>query len=613
MRNVFAGKRVAGVAALLVLWCLAWAGPAAAQTAAEPPSQCPDDFRAYNGTSEPLACLCPAEATGRGPLWGTDTYTSDSAVCKAAVHAGIIPRSGGAVTVLPQPGRNAYPGTTRNGLSSSNYGRYDASFRFERATAGASPSVVAQAELAAAEAPTQCPDDFRAYGGTSEPLACLCPAEATGRGSLWGTDTYTADSAICKAAVHAGVIPRSGGAVTVVPQPGRSAYPGTTRNGLSSSNYRAYDASFRFLPVASATPAQGASVQPGLAAEAPAQCPDDFRAYDGTSEPLACACPAEATGRGSVWGTDTYTSDSAVCRAAVHAGVIPRSGGAVTVLPQPGRNAYPGTTRNGLSSSNYGAYGASFRFDAPVQRPVIGSAPAQAAAAEEPTLCPDNFVAFNNTTEPLACLCPAEATLRGSLWGTDTYTSDSAICRAAVHAGVIPRTGGAVRVLPQPGRNAYPGTTRNGLSSSNYGAYGASFRFDAPVQRPVIGAAPVQAPVAEMLRTTGKVQLYVTFRTGSADLDISAAGTLGQLREALAADPGLRLVLTGHTDNTGTAQGNIGLSARRAEAVRSWLVAQGIAADRLRTEGKGQTEPVADNTSEPGRALNRRVQAARIP
>ena len=108
------------------------------------------------------------------------------------------------------------------------------------------------------------------------------------------------------------------------------------------------------------------------------------------------------------------------------------------------------------------------------------------------------------------------------------------------------------------------------------------------------------------------MQLYVTFRTGSADLDIGAAPVLGEVRDALLADPSLRLRLVGHTDTTGSAAVNQPLSVRRAEAVRAWLAANGVAADRLAAEGRGPSEPIADNASEAGRALNRRVQAMRV-
>jgi outer membrane protein OmpA-like peptidoglycan-associated protein len=78
------------------------------------------------------------------------------------------------------------------------------------------------------------------------------------------------------------------------------------------------------------------------------------------------------------------------------------------------------------------------------------------------------------------------------------------------------------------------------------------------------------------------------------------------------ADPGLRLKLTGHTDSTGTDAVNLALSRRRAESVRQWLVAGGIDTGRLATEGRGAGEPIADNATEAGRSLNRRVQAVRV-
>ena len=149
------------------------------------------------------------------------------------------------------------------------------------------------------------------------------------------------------------------------------------------------------------------------------------------------------------------------------------------------------------------------------------------------------------------------------------------------------------------------------MQSQNYGAYGASFRFTGDPRTGKAGA-PVQAPVAESLQRTGQVQLYITFRTGSADLDIGAAPVLTQVRDALLADPALRLRLIGHTDSTGPPAVNLPLSQRRAESVRQWLVASGIDAERLAAEGRGPNEPIADNGSEAGRSLNRRVQAARL-
>jgi outer membrane protein OmpA-like peptidoglycan-associated protein len=175
---------------------------------------------------------------------------------------------------------------------------------------------------------------------------------------------------------------------------------------------------------------------------------------------------------------------------------------------------------------------------------------------------------------------------------------------------VVPVTGGSVTVRMLPGEPRYAASSRNGVQTMAFGDYGSSFRFEGAQN--TAAAAPVQAPVADSLRRTGRVSLYVTFRTGSAELDAAAGAVLAQVRDALNEDPALRLRLVGHTDNQGGPNINMPLSQRRAQAVRDWLVRNGIAAERLATEGRGQGEPIADNNTDAGRSLNRRVEAVRV-
>ena len=67
------------------------------------------------------------------------------------------------------------------------------------------------------------------------------------------------------------------------------------------------------------------------------------------------------------------------------------------------------------------------------------------------------------------------------------------------------------------------------------------------------------------------------------------------------------IVATGHTDSVGTDAYNQGLSVRRANTVKAYLVSKGVAAERVLVEGKGETQPVASNATKDGRAQNRRV------
>jgi hypothetical protein len=74
-------------------------------------------------------------------------------------------------------------------------------------------------------------------------------------------------------------------------------------------------------------------------------------------------------------------------------------------------------------------------------------------------------------------ICPANpGAAGGSVWGTDIYTDDSSICRAAVHFGVLTAaTGGTITVEIRPGEASYAATTRNGITTSSWGSWNRSF------------------------------------------------------------------------------------------------------------------------------------------
>lgn len=199
------------------------------------------------------------------------------------------------------------------------------------------------------------------------------------------------------------------------------------------------------------------------------QCPANGSALRGTGASVSCYCPASATSGGTVWGTDVYTDDSAICAAARHAGVIGAVGGIVTFSMRSGLAGYNGTLRNGVASSNYGPWDGSFVFSRAGATAAAGSAPALAS-------CPMTATQLRGDRRSISCLCTAAATAtQGSVWGSDVYTDDSAICRAALHAGVIGRSGGAVTITTLPGRSAYSGSSRNGVSTSEYGSWQGSF------------------------------------------------------------------------------------------------------------------------------------------
>jgi hypothetical protein len=224
------------------------------------------------------------------------------------------------------------------------------------------------------------------------------------------------------------------------------------------------------VPVNPATeaPAQpNAPARPATAGNQTEPCPVRLSINRELPTPFTCLCSAQAIQEGPVWGTDIYTGDSGLCRAALHAGVIPAGGGEVTVLRGAGRLLYIGSSRNGIRSSDYGAYIDSIRF--------VGTA--LPAAGPEP--CPVRLSINRELPTPFTCMCDAQAMQEDPVWGTDIYTDDSGLCRAAVHAGAIPAAGGLVTVERTAGRQLYTGSSRNGIRSSDYGAYSDSIRFQA--------------------------------------------------------------------------------------------------------------------------------------
>jgi len=101
----------------------------------------------------------------------------------------------------------------------------------------------------------------------------------------------------------------------------------------------------------------------------------------------------------------------------------------------------------------------------------------------------------------------------------------------------------------------------------------------------------------------------VLFASNGATLAPQAKSRLDELASVLQRDsPNAKILVEGHTDNQGLHSHNATLSKQRADAVADYLVKKGVAKDRVRTEGVGETRPIAANSSTEGRATNRRVE-----
>jgi outer membrane protein OmpA-like peptidoglycan-associated protein len=100
----------------------------------------------------------------------------------------------------------------------------------------------------------------------------------------------------------------------------------------------------------------------------------------------------------------------------------------------------------------------------------------------------------------------------------------------------------------------------------------------------------------------------VTFDTSSYAIKPSFAPVLDQLAQTLQQNPEVVASVVGHTDSTGSPQYNQTLSVNRAQSVTGYLAQRGIAPQRLSSTGMGPNQPIADNSTEAGRAANRRVE-----
>ena len=119
-------------------------------------------------------------------------------------------------------------------------------------------------------------------------------------------------------------------------------------------------------------------------------------------------------------------------------------------------------------------------------------------------------------------------------------------------------------------------------------------------------------PNAEVIREGEgiivKFDSGILFDVDQSALKGAARTNIESLATSIKNNPQTNIFIVGHTDATGTDAYNYRLSERRAASVKTYAVSQGIPSSRLTTEGRGETEAIADNTSDSGKAQNRRVE-----
>ncbi|MBQ7949525.1 MAG: OmpA family protein [Alphaproteobacteria bacterium] len=136
-----------------------------------------------------------------------------------------------------------------------------------------------------------------------------------------------------------------------------------------------------------------------------------------------------------------------------------------------------------------------------------------------------------------------------------------------------------------------------------------------------VQAAELRAELAstgvQVIETQDSIRLVmpgnITFKTDSADINSSFYPVLNSVAKVLNKYSNSTVMVSGHTDSTGSADYNLNLSKNRAQSVASYLQGQGVKASRFEVLGMGSSNPIASNSTADGRAQNRRTEIKIVP
>ena len=189
---------------------------------------------------------------------------------------------------------------------------------------------------------------------------------------------------------------------------------------------------------------------------------------------------------------------------------------------------------------------------------------------------------------------------------TNPYTGESQMAKSAKYGTIAAVTGGVIGALVGGEKGAYIGAGLGAMTGGGYGYY-------TDVQEKKL-REQIQASNAEMeLSRTKDNRLMITmpgdisFMSGSADINPANYQALTVIANEVKTN-NMTMMITGHTDNTGSVALNDSLSKARANSVASYMYAQGIPFGAVKTEGISMHQPIASNATPDGRARNRRVE-----
>ncbi len=195
---------------------------------------------------------------------------------------------------------------------------------------------------------------------------------------------------------------------------------------------------------------------------------------------------------------------------------------------------------------------------------------------------------------------------------TDPNTGERRISRAAIGAAIGGGGGYLLGDLIGGRRDRTERILGAGIGAIAGGAVGAYMdRQEQELRRRTAGTGVVIEREGDELLVS--VPAGITFPINSYDIQPQFRPTLDQIAQTLATYPSTYVDVHGHTDPSGGDVINVPLSQNRAQSVANYLSSRGVAPARIATQGHASSQPIADNSTEAGRAQNRRVDIRLIP
>ena len=213
---------------------------------------------------------------------------------------------------------------------------------------------------------------------------------------------------------------------------------------------------------------------------------------------------------------------------------------------------------------------------------------------------------------PLVMLVTAVGAIATTACTTDPYTGQQTINRTAVGIGVGAIGGYLLGDLVGGSHDRNAKVIGAGIGAISGGAVGYYMdRQEAELRRQTAGTG------VDVYRTGDELVLRmpsgITFPVDRYDIQPQFQSTLDQVAQTLSSYDQTYIDVLGHTDSTGSDAYNQALSQRRAQSVSDYLAGHGVALARIGTRGYGESQPIASNETEPGRAENRRVEIKVVP